>query len=81
MQNVSNQPVSPVNLEDVNKMQRGAGRPPAKHSSPDYSQLTVYVRKDVRRAIKIRLFEEGLEMSALVERLLIDWLANQGRCR
>jgi hypothetical protein len=43
--------------------------------------LTVYVRKDVKRAIKIRLFEEGLEMSALVERLLIDWLANQERCR
>jgi hypothetical protein len=78
---VSNQPVSPVNLEDVNKIHRGAGRPPAKHSSPDYSQLTVYVRKDVKRAIKIRLFEEGLEMSALVERLLIDWLANQERCR
>jgi hypothetical protein len=37
--------------------------------------MTVYVRKDVRRAIKIRLFQEGLEMSALVEKLLSNWLA------
>jgi hypothetical protein len=55
-------------IEDPDKNPRGAGRPPAKHSSPDYFQMTVYVRKDVRRAIKIRLFEEGLEMSALVEK-------------
>jgi hypothetical protein len=36
--------------------------------------VTVYVRKDVRREVKIRLFEEGLEMSALVEKLLRSWL-------
>jgi hypothetical protein len=36
--------------------------------------MTVYVRKDVRRAVKIRLFEEGLELSALVEKLLSNWL-------
>ena len=54
--------------------ERRTGRPAAKHSSPDYTQMTVYVRKDVRRAVKIRLFEEGLELSALVERLLSNWL-------
>lgn len=54
---------------------RRAGRPVAKHSSPDYAQMTVYVRKDVRTAVKISLFEEGLELSALVEKLLINWLA------
>ena len=53
---------------------RRAGRPAAKHSSPDYAQITVYCRKDVRKAVKIRLFEEGLELSALVERLLSNWL-------
>ena len=50
------------------------GRPPAKHSSPDYTQISVYVRKDVRNAVKMRLFSEGLELSALVERLLREWL-------
>ena len=57
------------------------GRPPGKHSNPDYAQVTVYVRKTVRKAIKIRLFEEGLEMSELVERLLSNWLVNQERQR
>jgi hypothetical protein len=51
------------------------GRPPAKHSSPDYAQMTVYVRREVRDAARIRLFQEGRELSALVERLLSKWLA------
>ena len=50
------------------------GRPPAKHSSPDYVQMTVYVQKDVRNEVKIRLFQEGRELSALVEMLLKTWL-------
>ena len=75
MGNVSNQPEPCAPFPDVPKNERGVGRPQAKHSSPDYSQMTVYVRKDVRRAIKIRLFQEGLEMSALVEKLLSNWLA------
>ena len=53
---------------------RGAGRPRAKHSSPDYAQMTVYVLKTLRNSVKMRLFQEGLEMSALVERLLQNWL-------
>ena len=75
MQIVSNQPTPTVPPQKPDRVKRGAGRPPAKHSSPDYSQMTVYVRNDVRRAIKILLFEEGLELSALVERLLSNWLA------
>ena len=53
---------------------RKVGRPPAKHSSPDYAQVTVYVPKAVRNAVKIRLFQEGRELSALVEKLLRTWL-------
>lgn len=71
----------PARLAELSVNRRASGRPRAKHSSPDYSQMTVYVRKDVRRAIKIRLFEEGLEMSALVERLLSNWLAADERDR
>lgn len=37
--------------------------------------MTVYVRNDVRKAVKKRLFEEGREMSGMVERLLLEWLA------
>ena|ERR1017187_6415885 len=54
---------------------RRSGRPPAKHSSPDYVQMSVYVHKDVRSKVKVRLFETGGEFSALVESLLRDWLA------
>jgi hypothetical protein len=50
------------------------GRPPAKHSDPDYKQMSVYVHKDVRNKVKARLFEQGGEFSALVESLLRDWL-------
>ena len=53
---------------------RKVGRPPAKHSSPDYAQMTVYVHNSVRNAVKMRLFQEGRELSALVEKLLKHWL-------
>ena len=60
----------------VNASQHSIGRPPAKHSSPDYTQMTVYVPKTLRNSVKMRLFQEGLEMSALVERLLKNWLTS-----
>jgi hypothetical protein len=50
------------------------GRPPAKHSDPDYKQMSVYVHKDVRNKVKARLFEQEGEFSALVESLLREWL-------
>lgn len=48
------------------------GRPPAKHSSPDYVQMSLYVHKDVRNKVKVRLFEQGAEFSALVESTIIS---------
>jgi hypothetical protein len=53
------------------------GRPRAKHSNPDYTQMSIYVPKDVRSRVKVRLFETGGELSGLVETLLRDWLAKQ----
>ena len=50
------------------------GRPRAKHSDPDYKQMSVYVHKDVRNKVKARLFEQEGEFSALVESLLREWL-------
>ena len=59
---------------------RNVGRPHAKHSSPDYAQMTVYVQKDVRNRVKMRLLQEGRELSALVGKLLKAWLdiVNEG---
>ena len=39
--------------------------------------MTVYVRRDIRTAVKIRLFQEELELSALVETLLVHWLQDR----
>lgn len=50
------------------------GRPRAKHSDPDYKQMSVYVHQDVRNKVKVRLFKQGGEFSALVESLLRGWL-------
>jgi hypothetical protein len=53
-----------------------AGRPRAKHSSPDYTQMSLYIHRDVRSQAKVRLFQTGGEFSALVESLLREWLTN-----
>ena len=55
-------------------VKKTVGRPRAKHSDPDYKQMSVYVHQDVRNKVKARLFEQGGEFSALVESLLRDWL-------
>jgi len=56
------------------KMLARRGGPPAKHSSPDYRQMSVYIHRDVRSKVKVRLFETGGEFSALVESLLREWI-------
>jgi hypothetical protein len=53
------------------------GRPRAKHSDPDYVQMSIYVHKDVRTKVKMRLFETSGEFSGLVESLLRAWLIEQ----
>ena len=50
------------------------GRPRAKHSDPNYTQMSIYVHNDVRTKVKMRLLESGGEFSGLVESLLRDWL-------
>lgn len=60
--------------KDAVKPTKSVGRPRAKHSDPDYVQMSVYVPKDIRAKVKMRLFETGGEFSALVESLLREWL-------
>ena len=58
--------------DSVPALQKRVGRPPAKHSSPDYVQMSVYVHKDVRADVKVRLFQTGGEFSGLVLRHGVD---------
>ena len=46
------------------------GRPPAKHSSPDYAQMSLYIHQDVRTLVRMELLKENGEFSGLVEDLL-----------
>ena len=54
------------------------GRPPAKHSSPDYAQMSLYVHQTVRSLVRIELLKENGEFSGLVEALLREWLKQRG---
>jgi hypothetical protein len=54
---------------------RLAARPLAKRSDTDFVKFTTYVRRDTHRAVKVRLVQQGRELSDLVEQLLADWLA------
>jgi hypothetical protein len=62
------------------------GRPPAKHSSKDYAQMSLYIHKTVRSLVRIELLKQAEqstepnsgEFSALVENLLRLWLKQHG---
>ena len=70
----------------VAKRQQKTSRPPAptpeeqpekplsKRQSPDYKQVGIYLKKDVHRAVKIKATTEEIEMSQLIEDLLVEWL-------
>jgi hypothetical protein len=51
------------------------GRPPAKRSDPDYTQVSGYIRRSTFLATKRKLLDDGdREFSELMEQLLIKWL-------
>lgn len=53
---------------------RKAGRPRGKKSNPDYTQVTVYLRKRTHIAAKKNLLDDGREFSELVEDLVAQWI-------
>jgi hypothetical protein len=54
---------------------RKLGRPKAKRSDPDYTQVTAYIRKDTHLAVKKKLLDLGdMEFSDTLENLLREWL-------
>ena len=54
-------------------------RTTGKSSSPDYTQVLTYVRKDTHNKVKAALIfdERERDLSDLVEELLSDWLKKQ----
>ena len=57
---------------------RKVGRPPAKKSDSDYTQVTVYLKRDNHLAAKKRLLDDGKEFSELVDQLVMAWLQTSG---
>ena len=53
------------------------GRRRGKHSNEDYTQTSIYLPIDLRNRVRAKLYEQGMEMSGLVEDMLRDWLARQ----
>jgi len=51
------------------------GRPRGKRSNPDWEQVTLFVRKDTKRAALRRLMDEDspLDLSEVIEQLLAKW--------
>ena len=50
------------------------GRPRARRSDPDYTQVTAYIPKELHKQAKMRLLQEDKQFSELVEELLAEWL-------
>jgi hypothetical protein len=68
-------------IHQLPKRKPGRGRPPGKHSDPDYVQVGAYVQRRTYEAVKQKLAEQpSKDFSALVERLLHEWLS-AGRFR
>lgn len=54
---------------------RKRGRPRSKRSDPSYTTLTVLIRKETYRRLKIRAVEEERELSQIVQDLLDAYLS------
>src|ERR1035441_8003062 len=50
------------------------GRPAGKKTNPEYTQVTVYLRKEVHRQAKKILIDDGREFSELVDQLVDRWI-------
>jgi hypothetical protein len=54
------------------------GRPRAKRSDPNYSQVTAYIETNIHKKVKIKLLQQDnqQEFSELINSLLKNWLDN-----
>ena len=50
------------------------GRPPGKSRDPNYTQVTVYLRKSVHRTARKMLIDERRQFSDLVDELVSQWI-------
>jgi uncharacterized membrane protein YqiK len=70
----SNKPIKQA--KNTNNTLKKRGRPRAKRSDPNYSQVTAYIETEAHKKVKIKLLQQDKqqEFSELVNQLLKDWL-------
>lgn len=57
-----------------NEKRRKPGRPKGKHSNPDYVTVSGYITKATFRRMRLKCFEQDLEVSELLQTLIDRWL-------
>jgi hypothetical protein len=60
--------------EKGNESYSAAPRALAKSADPSYTKFTTYIRKTTHLEVKTRLVSKRMELSDLVESLLLRWL-------
>ena len=74
----SAQPSKPQSLAgSVRRAPKKAGRKPGKRSDANYTQTSLYLPIELRNKVRAKLYEQGKELSGLVEGMLRDWLLKQ----
>ena len=63
-----------MTTETAEYRQGRVGRPRGKKSNPQYTQVTVYLRREVHLAAKRILIDDGREFSQLVDELVYNWI-------
>lgn len=48
-----------------------------RRQDPNYLQTTIYIPKDLHKAVKLAMIEDNLELSSIVETLLSEWLKSR----
>ncbi len=59
---------------------RAAGRATGKRSDPEWGNITILMRTQVKRSVRRRLEDEGegKDLSTLIDELLTEWLSKRG---
>ena len=52
-------------------------KPKGRRQDENYLQTTVYLPKDLHKAVKVAMAEDNVELSGIVERLLAEWLKSR----
>jgi hypothetical protein len=71
-------PPSPAPVETPSRKRRGP-KPSGKRSDASYEQTTIYIRKDLKKAVRQSLLnaDDERDLSDLLEDLLGDWVKEQ----